>query len=260
MKYVFSFTASLILFLICSCAPTTNLMTYNIHTGVGMDDIRNIVRIAHVIRDAGAETVAMQEVDSVSMRSGNVNQPAVIAKELNFHYLFGKATEYANGGYGNALISRYPLELIDNLEIPTLGEPRRVLVAKVNAPVPYYVLATHFTHQLKADKIRVECVRVIKEYLEKHPRYRPVFLMGDLNARPDSASIQEIRAAGFRIFNDVKTDALSFPAHKPVIMLDYIAAFPANCAKLKSFCVVDEPVASDHRPVLVKVIISEEKK
>lgn len=260
MKYVLSFTASLILFLICSCAPATKLMTYNIHSCIGMDGKLDPVRIADVIRGTGAETVAMQEVDKLTERIGYVDQPAVIAKELNYHYLFGKAINRSKGDYGNALLSRYPLEQIDNLEIPTLGEPRRVLVAKVNAPVPYYVLATHFTHQPKAENIRVECVRVIKEYLEKHPQYRPVILMGDLNARPDSDSIQSLRAAGFRIFNDVMPDALSFPAHKPVIMLDYIAAYPADCVKLKSFCVVNEPVASDHRPVMVKVVISEVKK
>lgn len=259
MKYVLSFTASLILFLICSCAPTTKLMTYNIHSCIGMDGKLDPVRIADVIRDTGAETVAMQEVDKLTERIGYVDQSAVIAKELNYHYLFGKAINRSKGDYGNALLSRYPLEQIDNFEIPTLGEPRRVLVAKVNAPVPYYVLATHFTYQTEADKVRVECARIIKAYLDKHPQYRPVFLMGDLNAAPERESIQTLRDSGFRVFNDARPKMLSFPARKPRILLDYIAEYPANSVKFKSVCVVNEAVASDHRPVLVKVILPENK-
>lgn len=255
MGYTFSLMAGLITALICSCTPATKLMTYNIHGCVGTDGINDPARIAGVIRKTGAETVALQEVDKNTQRSGGKNQAAMIAKQLNYHYLFGKTINRSSGEYGNALISRYPLELVDNFPISYLHERRCVLVAKVLAPKPYYVLATHFDHTAASEEARVKSVQLIKEYLEKNPRFRPAVLMGDLNSLPHRQAIPALREAGFRILNDAVPGMITWPAEKPKYLLDYILIWKGDKADLKKCYVVDESVASDHRPVVVHVVL-----
>lgn len=49
---------------------TICVMSYNVHNAVGMDGVRDVRRIADVIIASGADVVAVQEVDSVTNRSG----------------------------------------------------------------------------------------------------------------------------------------------------------------------------------------------
>lgn len=248
--------------LVCSgFADEVKLLTYNIHACIGLDKKMDPARIAEVIRKTGADTVALQEVDKMTKRT-NSDQAAVIAKALGYHHLFGKAIDRQGGEYGNAVVSRYPLELIDNFTIPRKHEKRCVLVVKVLAPRPYYVLATHFDHTKQAEDFRVKCAQIIKEYLEKNPQCRPAFLMGDLNSLFQSKPIRALRDAGFRFFNDCDPAMLSFPAGKPKgdpkWLLDYIALWQGEKAELKSCYVVNEPVASDHRPVFAHLVLPQE--
>ena len=46
------------------------LMSYNIRNGVGMDNVRDIDRTAAVIAAVAPDAVAVEEVDSVTGRSG----------------------------------------------------------------------------------------------------------------------------------------------------------------------------------------------
>lgn len=62
------------------------VMTFNIRHGRGMDDAINLERIARVIDRAGADVVALNEVDRVTRRCGGVDQPAELAKLLDMHW------------------------------------------------------------------------------------------------------------------------------------------------------------------------------
>ena len=47
----------------------------------------------------------------------------------------------------------------------------------------------------------------------------------------------------------------SYPADMPVDCIDYIAIFKGRQAEVMESTVVNEPEASDHRPVLVRVVL-----
>lgn len=49
---------------------TLKLMSYNIHHGVGLDERLDFNRIAKVINRKRLDVVALQEVDSVTQRTG----------------------------------------------------------------------------------------------------------------------------------------------------------------------------------------------
>ena len=58
---------------------TVKIVSYNIRAGVGMDDVRDFRRQAAVIDTRKADVVLLQEVDSLTRRSGRVNMPDTLA-------------------------------------------------------------------------------------------------------------------------------------------------------------------------------------
>ena len=77
-------------FLLCMLAMAASahsqdylkLMSYNIRNAKGMDNVRNVQRIANVINNEAPDVVAVQELDSMTTRS---NQTYVLPKWLNVH-------------------------------------------------------------------------------------------------------------------------------------------------------------------------------
>ena len=52
---------------------TLRIMSYNIRNGRGMDEVTDLGRIAEAIRKVAPDVVAVQEVDSVTGRSGGID-------------------------------------------------------------------------------------------------------------------------------------------------------------------------------------------
>ena len=105
-----------------SANRSLRVLTYNIHHGEGTDGKVDLARIAKVIAAADPDLVALQEVDNKTKRTGGVDQTAELAKLTKTHGKFGKAIDFEGGGYGQAILSKYPL---GDLTVQTLpGEPR----------------------------------------------------------------------------------------------------------------------------------------
>jgi endonuclease/exonuclease/phosphatase family metal-dependent hydrolase len=100
------------------------IATYNIHKCRGLDRRVRPARIVQVLREIDADIVAMQEVISAHGR-GEDDQAQFIAAELGFHFCFGENRHLGGAPYGNLLLSRYPLSLIQNHDISTDGRERR---------------------------------------------------------------------------------------------------------------------------------------
>ena len=63
-------------------APETiTMLTYNIRHGARMDNAMNLERQAAIIKACEADVVALQEVDSVTNRSGMIDEAAYLAQE-----------------------------------------------------------------------------------------------------------------------------------------------------------------------------------
>ena len=76
---------------------------------------------------------------------------------------------------------------------------------------------------------------------------KPFLLAGDWNDTPDSELLQEMT----KYFTILSDSEASYPADEPQDCLDYVALFKGNSAKALKSTVIDEPEASDHRPVVV---------
>lgn len=234
------------------------VLCYNIRHGRGMDDKVDMERIAKVIRSANPDVVALQEVDKGVERSDRIDEPAELGRLSNMAPLFERNIPYQGGEYGNAILSRLPITGHRNVHLPShyVGEQRGALVAELTAPneakTPFRFIATHIDYRPN-DAERMDSVKAIEEAVRERPDV-PTILAGDLNSRPDSRVIAAFAENWTRTDADVEAGSASlftFPADKPDRQIDYVLVRPAERWRVVEIKVIDEPVASDHRPLLV---------
>lgn len=224
------------------------LMTYNIHNGIGMDDLTDYSRIAAVIDSVGPDLVAIQEADSVTRRSRGADVMAEIGKATGMHHLFAPAIDYDGGKYGIGILCRRGPVRTFHLPLPGSEEQRVLIVAEFDD----FVFAC--THLSLTEADRLLSLPIIIKVAET--ARKPFFIAGDFNADPSSTLISELKRH-FTILTP--TDAATCPADKPQEMIDYIALFPAldRHVTVRSTEIIPQTVASDHRPVVCDLTITD---
>ncbi len=226
---------------------TVRVGSYNIHNAVGMDNKLDFDRIAKVIDDMDIDAIAIQELDSATERSNGLVVLDELAKRTNMHASFNASIDYRGGKYGNGILTKgQPLNK-EAIALPGREEMCSLLIVEMEN----YVLCC--THLSLNEEDRQASMKLIQQQTDKY-QLKPVFLAGDLNASPTSNEIREL-CNNWILLSD-STQA-TFPSDAPRVVIDYI--FLKSNSKfthiVKSGEVVNEPVASDHRPLWVEVSI-----
>jgi endonuclease/exonuclease/phosphatase family metal-dependent hydrolase len=224
-------------------AQTKNLrlMSYNIRNAKGMDNKTDYDRTALVLKQANADIIALQELDSVTKRNGGENVIKVLADKTVLFDVFGAAINYQGGKYGVGILSKQKPLHYYTIPLPGKEEERVLLVAEFKK---YVIFCTHLS-LTGAD--RLTSVTIINEQAAKFKK--PIYLLGDLNAEPTSDAIKNLKIK----WTMLSSEAPTFPAPVPTKCIDYIFTYNNNKIKVISNKVLDEPLTSDHRPVLVEV-------
>ncbi len=113
---------------------TVLAVTFNLRHALGVDGRLDLERVAETLRGLEPDILGLQEVDVFQLRSGLVNQPVRLAGRLGYRVYFGPAFRRGLGLYGNALLSRHPILAARTETLPTEGEPRSAIVARVRLP------------------------------------------------------------------------------------------------------------------------------
>ena len=221
------------------------LMTYNIRHGAGMDDVLDLDRQAEVIRAAMPDVVGVQEVDSFVKRSNRIDEAGYLGSKLDMYATFGPAIPLTGGKYGVAILSKERPLSVSNTPLP--GEEKRTLLV---CEFQNYVFAT--THLDLNEDNRLASLPIILEEAAKWDK--PFFICGDWNDTPTSNLIKKMKK-DFAFLNYIinSATAYTFPANNPKSTIDYIASYGKVVKGIKTRKVINEPVASDHRPVIVEV-------
>jgi endonuclease/exonuclease/phosphatase family metal-dependent hydrolase len=254
------------------------VMSYNIAGGNG-----DLARIADVIRAAGADIVAVQEVDvHWSERSSFADQAAELGAMLEMNVRFGPI--YSLPGergsragtsvdtvpsverdvhpreFGLAILSRHPIIEFRNHVIPRLStqandvEPRPLpgfleAVVRVRG-VRIHVFNTHLDYR-PDPRVRVAQVAAMLPLLPEQSL--PVILMGDLNAPPHAAELAPL----FARLNDAgrrdREPGHTYPATAPVRRIDYVLC--SDRFGFRAASVMDTR-ASDHLPVIADLVLN----
>lgn len=218
------------------------VMTYNVRHCAGMDLVVDYDRTAEVIRQEHPDVVTLQELDSMTGRSGYCYQLGELARRTGYEPIFGPAIDYDGGKYGVGILVNEPS--LSTKCIPLPGEEPRVLLV---VELKEFVIAC--THLDLEEEARLASVPLIVEEAQRWQK--PFMLAGDWNDGPDSPLLKEMKQS----FILLSKNTPSYPADVPQECLDYIAIYKNHSAKGLESIVIEEPEASDHRPVVVRALM-----
>lgn len=228
---------------------TVRLMTWNIHGALGRNPRFDLDRVVDLVRRHAPDIVALQEIDSRRARAAEGRDPFdVLLDALGSHDARAKAVTTADGDYGQALISRWPMT---NTEIHDLSyegrEPRRAISSDIETPAgPLRVIATHLG--LSFRERRRQAGALLKMI---GARRVPTVALGDFN---DWFWVGSVRRELARVLPGF-TNHRTFPSACPIFHLDRIYLWP-RCALIGSHTDRDARVLSDHLPVITDIRIS----
>lgn len=227
------------------------IMAYNIHhcNPPSKPEKIDVQAIAATIRAQEADLVALQEVDVMTGRSGNIDQAKMLAEQLEMHYYFGKAIDHDGGEYGVAILSRYPISEEKTHALPSQegsgGEPRVLATVNVQLPNDQYLRfgSTHLDAQSE-DVNRLLQIKAIGEIASKETS--PMIIAGDFNAPPES---EIIRILDQHFQRSCEECPPTIPVIQPTKAIDFIAFRSQASFEVQTHEVIPESYASDHLPV-----------
>ena len=224
---------------------TLKVATYNIRKCVGLDRKRDPARILCVLRDCGADIVALQEADRRFGSRESCLPAAMIEAETPWRHVPFHDRVGSIGWHGNALLVRRDM-LVHNahpLDLPML-EPRGAVEAEIVVEGRHIrVIGAHLD---LSGLWRRRQVRAILAHIDAAPRHLPTILMGDFNQWSDRGALSEFAFHHHRI---VKTPK-SFHSARPVAHLDRIIV--SHDIAVEDQGAVVTPLsqkASDHLPI-----------
>jgi len=237
------------------------LLTYNIHKGIGGIDRRyRPERIVEAISHCQPDLVLLQEVDDGVPRSGHHRQVDFLGDALDMpHRAYQPNVKLKQGCYGNAILSRFPLYDLRDLELTVpLKKRRRALIAHCRLPVEGHVrtmLVFNFHLGLSGFERTIQLRRFLNsEALNYSHHTTPVVAAGDFNDVWGTLGRRLLTPMGFRsAAKRIKT----FPAFLPIRPLDRIF-FRGDIELHHSFASRTEAAqqASDHLPMVADFLLT----
>lgn len=225
------------------------VMSMNIKEGASLVS-HETAPYAVLIRQCDPDVVCLQEVDHKTRRNGGKDWINALAIETGMFPFYCKSFDYQGGGYGVALLSKYPFFAARKIVSVISGarEPRATGWISLQLPsgAVVRVASTHLA--LESQEITVKNIADVNKHLLED-RLTPTLLVGDFNANADSEPIayarlnwQEIgRGSGFTI-----------PASSPNRQLDYVMGHPRSWQAV-SYEIIARPDLSDHCFILADV-------
>jgi len=246
---VFSFVAPSFSQTADNSTRIVRILSYNILHGATVNNDFDLDKIAAVIKSVNPDLVALQEVDFNTKRAHEMDLVTELAYRTGMAPLFSRAMKYDGGEYGEGVLSKFSFERTFNNPLPhsPQNEPRSALEIHViiNSGDEIIFIGTHLDHTRdQAD--RVAQVKKLNELFSENTT--PTILAGDLNSTPESDPM--------KILLEKWTDAgstnpqFTFPSSEPERRIDYVLFLPADRWRVLESRVIDEKIASDHRPLL----------
>lgn len=221
-----------------------------------------------LINSSQADIVFLQEVvgqNAIYKKKGLIDtQFEYLADSVWPHYSYAKNSLYDHGHHGNLILSRYPIESWENVDLTTnILQKRGLLVCKIQLPeLKKYIYAAcvHLDLFHSGRKIQYQ---IIKNKLLSitSANDAPLIVAGDFNDwNKKSISVFEHELGMQEAFKVVHGNfAKTFPAGFPLLSLDRIY--------LKKLKVLDSDILarpahqnhfSDHLPIYCQVEINGE--
>lgn len=247
--------------------PTVSLMTYNIHKGFGMGKLRFLLpQMRHALAGLNPDFVFLQEVQGLHHRRAkriqawpDVPQCEYMAERDWPYFLYAKNAVYQAGHHGNAILSKYPFERYENLNLSVRHRASRSILhgqVKLGHSGPTLHLLCVHLGLFKAERAS-QCQAMMKQIRDVVPENEPLLMAGDFNdwRLHLSAPLQE-ELGLYEAFQSVTGQhARSFPALKPTLCVDRVYFRGLNVLKVQ--CLNGKPwrTLSDHLPLCAQFTV-----
>ncbi|WP_133126718.1 endonuclease/exonuclease/phosphatase family protein [Legionella nagasakiensis] len=244
---------------------TVSLITYNIHKGFGLGKVRFLLpEMRTAIAALNPDFVFLQEVQGEHRRREKrieawpeSPQFEYIAEEIWPHYIYAKNAVYQSGHHGNAILSKYPFERFENINLSTINRASRgilhsQLILDDAQKTKIHLLCVHLG-LFKAER-KEQCKTLMLRISEAVPEDEPLLMAGDFNdwrmhlSRP-LANELGIEEAFFSVEGQ---HARSFPAIRPSLCVDRVYFRGMDVCEVQ--CLQGKPwrMLSDHVPLFAR--------
>lgn len=233
------------------------LLSYNIHKGFGGTDRRyRLQRVIDVIRAEQADLICLQEVDFDVRRSNHDDQPAILADALRANVCLYQLNHPhrggTGGGYGNLLLSRWPLLSQHQVSLRHHRRKNRgAQVVVVQTPEgPLHLVNWHLG--LREHERRWQAGHLLAHPAFQQSAHLPTLIVGDFNDWRNTLGKHHFDAHGFVQATAPVGRFRSFPAFFALASLD--KAYHKGGVRIAHAAVARHKLArraSDHLPLVV---------
>lgn len=241
---------------------SVSLITYNIHKGFGVGAIRFLLpKMRDAITSLNPDFVFLQEVQGEHQkRKKRINawpdssQCEYIAENIWPHYAYAKNAVYQSGHHGNAILSKYAFNHIDNINLTNIRRASRGILhvqLKVGE-ITIHLLCVHLG--LFKRERAAQSTALMQRIKEVVPPHEPLLMAGDFN---DWRNVLSKPLA-----NDLNVEeafislegqhARSFPAIRPALCVDRVYFRGMQVEEVA--CLHGKPwrMLSDHLPLYAR--------
>jgi endonuclease/exonuclease/phosphatase family metal-dependent hydrolase len=230
------------------------LLSYNIHKGFGGADRRyRLERIIAVIEEENPDLICLQEVTRHALMTREHDQPKMLAEYFNADvHLFQMNVHYKKGGYGNLLLSRWPLHSKHQVSLQhERRKPRGAQLAVIETPEGLLHLA-HWHLGLGEEERHWQVRHLLAHPLFRESAHLPTLIAGDYNDWRNTLAEGPFAEHDFRQATTPPARFRTFPSFLTVMSLD--KAFCRGGIVVRHARVVRTALtrrASDHLPLVL---------
>lgn len=222
------------------------ILSYNIHKGYDWKNKNYFLKeVKEFISHSQADVVCLQEVVGKNQKykdQGLIDsQFEYLADELWPHFSYAHNAVYDHGHHGNLILSKFPIESFENIDLSTNSfEKRGLLICKITLPCGrtkndfFYVACSHL-NLLHTSRL-MQYQKIKKQIAEKTKDDSPFVIAGDFNdwnkkcahVFEKDLEMREVHKTTHGVF------AKTFPAAYPILCLDriYVKNFKINDAQI----------------------------
>jgi endonuclease/exonuclease/phosphatase family metal-dependent hydrolase len=237
------------------------VITYNIHKGFCSANRRfTLHQIRDALRTCDPDVLFLQEMQGEHLRRESripewprLSQFEFIAKGVWPHHAYAKNAVYPNGHHGNAILSKFPLYSVENINVSPFDWASRSLLHGVLRPPCWkrdlHIICIHFG---LSGMERKQQARRLSERIDNHvPHDAPLIVAGDFNdwmGRVDRHFHDRLRLR--EAYKELHGHyAKTFPVWYPLLPMDRIyfrGLTPLGCERLSQ---TPWSSLSDHAPL-----------
>jgi endonuclease/exonuclease/phosphatase family metal-dependent hydrolase len=222
------------------------VVTYNVHKCRGLDGRTSAMRIGEVLNEVAADVIALQEVLD--------HQAEAISTDLRLPFVLGENRKHRGYGYGNVVLSRFPIQTMHNYDLSVRGrEERGCLRADLlmETGVVLHVFNVHLGTAFIERRVQGRKL-IAPELLTHEALVSPRIVLGDFNEWTLGLATRllrtQLKSADIR---GHLRRSRTYPGVLPFLHLDHIYYDPTlRLERLALHRTRKALVASDHLPLL----------